>query len=181
MYTSTNSRGFSNTTLIMLVALLLIAGGIFYLSSNSGPSAGQSNTVAEPLNTEPDPVTGYRGTILAGSESPLIEFNQGDYEEALQSDKLVVLYFYANWCPTCRAEFPLMQSAFNGLEGGNVIGFRVSFNDNETTATEKELAREFGVAYQHTKIFLRNGERVLKSPESWSEARYSSEIANALN
>ena len=74
-----------------------------------------------------------------------------------------------------------MQSAFNSIKDEGVIGFRVNYNDNDTDSFEKELARKFGVPYQHTKIFLKNGERVLKSPETWSKSRYIEEINNFLN
>lgn len=114
--------------------------------------------------------------VLAGSTSPLLEYNKADFDAAFASDKLVVLYFYANWCPICRLEFPKMQKAFDELSGGDVVGFRVNFNDSETTPDEKALARVHGVAYQHTKVFLKDGERVFKSPESWDRDRYLLEI-----
>lgn len=123
----------------------------------------------------------FSGVVLAGNVAPLLDFNKADYDTALASDKLVALYFYANWCPICRAEFPKMQNAFDQLQDDNVVGFRVSYNDNETDDSEKDLAREFGVSYQHTKVFLKNGERVLKSPETWEENRYLNEIAKYTN
>lgn len=125
-------------------------------------------------------VNNFEGEVLAGTKSFLLDFNSADYKKALQSDKLIALYFYANWCPTCKVEFPKMQEAFNDLDTDNVIGFRVNFNDNQTDSFEKGLAREFGVAYQHTKVFVRNGERILKSPESWEKDRYLSEIERRL-
>ena len=123
----------------------------------------------------------YYGEVLAqnGDGVYLLDFNKQDYENAIANEKLVVLYFYANWCPTCKLEFPKMQSAFNKLDVKNVVGFRVNYNDNQTDSDEKQLARDFGVAYQHTKVFVKDGERVLKSPESWDEARYISEITKA--
>ena len=122
----------------------------------------------------------YTGTVLAGKSAPLLDFTKADYDAALKSDKLIVLYFYANWCPICKAEFPIMQNAFNELSTNKAIGFRVNYNDDQTDNDEKNLAREFGVAYQHTKVFVKNGQRILKSPEGWDDKRYDTEINKAL-
>lgn len=122
----------------------------------------------------------YSGTVLAGSNSPLLDFNKSDYDSALDKSKLVVLYFYANWCPICKEEFPKAEKAFDELASSEVVGFRVNFNDNDTDSTEKQLAKEFGIAYQHTKVFVKNGVRVLKSPESWEKDRYAAEISSYL-
>jgi thiol-disulfide isomerase/thioredoxin len=130
--------------------------------------------------SEASMMTGSSGVVLAGDSSPLLDFTKADYDKAKVSDKLVVLYFYASWCPLCRAEFPKMQSAFDALSGEQVVGFRVNYNDGDTDMYEKNLARDFGIAYQHTKVFVRGGKQVLKSPETWDEARYASEIAKAL-
>lgn len=122
----------------------------------------------------------YSGAVLAGKSAPLLDFAKADYDAAIKTDKLVVFYFYANWCPICKAEFPIMQKIFNGLSTDKVIGFRVNYNDDQTDNDEKGLAREFGVAYQHTKVFVKNGQRILKSPEGWDEKRYDTEISKVL-
>lgn len=155
--------------IITIIALAVIAGGILY-----GTSRQESDT--EEMIKEDK-----QGAILAGTSAPLLDFTKAEYDAAIASDKLVVLYFYANWCPICKAEFPLMQEAFNGLQTDKVIGFRVNYNDNETDNDEKNLAREFGVAYQHTKVFVKDGERILKSPEGWDRERYNTEINNAIS
>ncbi|MDA1334415.1 MAG: thioredoxin family protein [bacterium] len=126
-------------------------------------------------------MTSYSGMRFAGSEkAPLLDFNQEDYNKAISSGNLVVLYFYANWCPICRAEFPKMEQAFDELGKDGVVGFRVNYNDNETNGFEETLAREFGVAYQHTKVFLRDGKVLQKAPDGWDKDRYISEINKAL-
>ena len=69
-----------------------------------------------------------------------------------------------------------MYPAFNEFTDKGVVGFRVNYNDDETDADEKNLAREFGVAYQHTKVLVKDGQRVLKSQETWTKARYLDEL-----
>ncbi|PIQ91427.1 MAG: hypothetical protein COV70_03830 [Parcubacteria group bacterium CG11_big_fil_rev_8_21_14_0_20_39_22] len=194
-------KGAATGVIIAIVAVLIMVVGIFYYnliprgddnlmmkdddSMTEGEKMieenGAMNDDSTMIEGEDSMMTGsYMGQVLAGSSAPLLDFKEEDYEKAILSDKLVVLYFYANWCPICRAEFPKMQAAFNELQSSEVIGFRVNYNDNQTDDYEENLAREFGVAYQHTKVFIKNGERVLKSPESWEQSRYISEINNNL-
>jgi thiol-disulfide isomerase/thioredoxin len=122
----------------------------------------------------------FSGTVLAGTSAPLLDFKKADYDKAVASGKLILLYFYADWCPLCKAEFPKMQTAFSELTTDNVIGFRVNYKDSATDADETTLAKQFGVAYQHTKVFVRNGALVSKHPDSWDEARYDKEINERL-
>jgi len=133
-----------------------------------------------PSGSAPSTPLVFTGTRISGTSAPLLEFTRADYDKAVASGKLVVLYFYANWCPICKAEFPTVQSVFAELATDKVVGFRVNFNDNETTDDEEGLAREHGVPYQHTKVFVKDGSRILKAPDTWDKARYLSEINNAL-
>ena len=117
------------------------------------------------------------GTVLAGSASPYIAFNKADYEKAMAEGKTIVLYFYASWCPTCKAEQPAAHAAFDTLDDSDIVAFRVNYKDSDTDADEEALAKEHGITYQHTKVIVKNGERVLKSLESWDKQRYLDEMA----
>ena len=160
---------------------MAISGGGFLLTRSASTPSPTSEKIQTPQipktdTTEPNNSAEVQNKILAGKSSPLFDFTKAEYDKALRSNKLVVLYFYANWCPICKEEIPKFYEAFNELETDQVIGFRVNFNDSDTDEDETNLAREFGVAYQHTKVFLKAGERFLKSPETWEKERYLDEI-----
>ena len=122
----------------------------------------------------------YQGEILAGSVTPYIAFNKADYDKAVSENKVVLLYFYAEWCPSCKTEQLQSYAAFNELDREDVVGFRVNYRDSDVDSFEEELAKEHGVTYQHTKVILQNGERVLKVPNSWKKEKYLEEI-NKVN
>ena len=119
----------------------------------------------------------YMGTVISGTTSQYLEFNKDDYEKAKADGKTVVLNFYANWCPDCKAEEPRAEAAFSQLDDPNVVGFRVNYKDSDTDEDEEALAAEFGITYQHTKVIIQDNEKVLKNLETWDTARYLSEIA----
>ncbi len=114
--------------------------------------------------------------VLAGTVSEYRIFNKEAYEKALAENKVIVLYFYANWCPLCKKEQPETKAAFDELNNPNVIGFRVNFKDSDTDEDEEAMARQFGIAYQHTKVIIKDGKQVLKAPDSWDKQRYLDEI-----
>ena len=186
--------GIIGTLILTIFGVAVVIGIVVYI--NRGSRNDHSEVVEESISSAVSATTNetgvipavtqgteseYSGEVLAGQEAKLLDFTKADYNKALASDKLIVLYFFANWCPICRAEFPLMQNAFDDLTTDAVIGFRVNYNDSATDANEKALASEFGVAYQHTKVFLKNGVRILKAPDSWSKDRYLSEIQKILS
>ncbi|MBI2657955.1 thioredoxin family protein [Candidatus Woesearchaeota archaeon] len=119
----------------------------------------------------------YAGKVLAGTGSTkYLDFSKADYDKALQEKKKILLYFYANWCPICKKEQADTFAAFNELNDPGLVGFRVNYRDGDDDESEKALAKEFGVGYQHTKVILKDGQRILKAPDSWDKARYLEEL-----
>lgn len=188
-----SERGVGAAALLVVASVIVVIGVVVYAQLRTNDSLPQVPSypsitpvvvqkpvvtpVSVPASSSQAPVV-YTGQVLAGGQATLLDFTKADYDKALASENLIVLYFYANWCPICQAEFPVMQSAFHELSSGNVIGFRVNFNDNQTDEFEKALAREHGVAYQHTKVLVKNGQRVLKSPETWTKDEYLSHMTS---
>lgn len=138
------------------------------MDKEKGDELGQNEIIAEKSS--------YKGKVLAGTTSKYLDFNKADYDNALKENKKILLYFYANWCPICKAEQPNTFAAFDELNDSDLIGFRVNYRDSETDADEEALAKEFGVSYQHTKVILKDGQKVLKAPDSWNKQRYLDEL-----
>lgn len=170
-----------NIIIVGVIGTIVVLGGGFVLFQNQ--TSRQTQSQYEPVVTEkkeaeaPTKIEGYSSQVLAGKTSLLLDFTKADYEKALQSEKIVLFYFYANWCPICRVEVPNeLYPAFNILTTDKVIGFRVNYNDSDTDEDEKALAKQFGITYQHSKVILKDGKEVVKSLDQWDKAQYLKEI-----
>ena len=82
----------------------------------------------------------------AGAMAPewKVMFTDIEAAKALAEKGPTVLFFSANWCPTCQAAFKDLEA--NGSKMGNV---RIVVVDYDTSA---QLKRTYGVTYQHTWI-----------------------------
>jgi thiol:disulfide interchange protein len=152
---------------IISVAILLIGGGYFFLgnrgeeksaienvainrSDESASPGDQQATDQKTSNQRSDYPTNYR------------DYSVSELEKAKNDRKVVMLYFTANWCPTCRAQEPVNVEAFNELEDDeDIVIFKIHILDSDTTDETEKLAEEYGVRLQHTFIVLDpNGEVV---------------------
>lgn len=87
-------------------------------------------------------------------------FSQSAFDQASGSKR--VLFFFANWCPTCKPIDAELSASAAKIPAGVEI-FRVNYNDTETDATDKELAAKYGITYQHTFVQVdANGDEVAK-------------------
>lgn len=75
--------------------------------------------------------------------------------EVMQSDKPVLLDFWAPWCGPCRAVLPLVEEIAAERQDWKVG--KVNVNE------QKELARKFRVMSIPTLLVIRNGEVVDRS------------------
>ena len=173
--------------IIIIVVIVGVVGAFVLLGNNSAQKIDFPEVPVINTNTvnsgQPDTVGGsdetIDGEILAGTASRYYAFSASAFEQAMASDKIVFLEFYANWCPVCRAEQPEIVEGFNQLERNDVVGLRANYNDDETDAAEKALAQQLGVTYQHTKIIFRNGKEVHRDGVPWNIQDFLDAIESA--
>lgn len=166
-----------NIAITLFVIAVMIAGVI--LLAKPKPVINPPQTTQPQSTSSAQTAPGYQGKLLAGKSAPFLEFKKADYEKALLENKIILLDFYANWCPICRGEEPVLHQGFNLLTTDKIIGFRVNFNDSDTDEDEKALAKQFKITYQHTKIILKDGKEFSRSLDAWDKATFDKEINKA--
>lgn len=129
--------------LVVGLILVLVIGGVAaydYLNRDSvtTPSISQVPARDESMNGSQ--------AVSADSER-YVAYTPEAFEAA--ADTRRVLFFYANWCPTCRpVDRDLSENTAQLPEDVTVI--RVNYDDNETDQAEQALAGQYQVTYQHT-------------------------------
>lgn len=99
------------------------------------------------------------------------EFTDTNFQEsALDSDKLVVVDFWAEWCGPCRLVTPIIDELSKDYEGKAVIG-KVNVDHNA------QVASKYNVRSIPTILFLKGGEVVDKQVGATTKAALEQKIA----
>jgi len=93
-------------------------------------------------------------TLGSSAEIP---FNQAQFEALRAAGKPVAVDFYADWCPTCRAQAPLLKDLTQRPALKPLTLFVANFD------TEKALRESLGVTEQSTIVVFKDGKEVARS------------------
>ena len=139
------------TLTVLAVISIIGVAGYSLLNSNpvmtGDPVAVQDDSPSEELPNNDPTIEIEEGSLENTKEtSRYIEYSPGVIEKAAGSRR--VLFFYANWCPTCRpANAGFIQNESDIPEDVTVI--RINYNDTDTSEEEKDLADTYDITYQH--------------------------------
>ena len=85
----------------------------------------------------------------------VLRVNKNNFDSVKNSDKTVLLDFYADWCGPCRMVSPLVDEI--AKENPQFLIGKINVD------SEPELAQEFGVASIPTLVVMKNGEIISQS------------------
>src|ERR1700719_2592111 len=87
-------------------------------------------------------------TMSSAAETP---FNRAQFDAARAAGKPVAVVFHADWCPTCRAQAPVLKQLMQSPEFKGVTLFVANFD------TEKAFKQSLAVTQQSTIVVFKNG------------------------
>lgn len=96
-------------------------------------------------------------------------YSDAAFTAAKASGKPFVIEFHADWCPTCRAQAPVLRS----LSAGKFTILTVSYDD------QKNVVKKFGVRRQSTLIVFKNGQEVGRAVGITGESAIGKLLAKA--
>ena len=85
------------------------------------------------------------------------EFTMDAFKAAQKDGKSVLVDVWASWCPTCKAQGPILKSVLAKPQNKDVVLMRVNFD------TQLDVLKSFKVQSQSTLIMFKGSQEVARS------------------
>lgn len=112
--------------------------------------------------------------VTGGEGGQWYTFDHRLFAEDLSERRTVFVAVHADWCPTCRAQEPVMTRLMRDLAFKDTIGYVVNFD------REHRFLSTYQVRAQSTLIVFRDGREVARSVGETDEQRIRGLFAHAL-
>ena len=100
------------------------------------------------------PFMAARAPVAALEKTP---FSTKAFEDAQAAGKAILVEVTAPWCPTCKAQAPILARLSGTPKFKDMVRFNIDFD------TQKDLPRKFNVRVQSTMIAFKGKQEVGRS------------------
>ncbi len=101
-------------------------------------------------------------------------YNQQAFASAQAAGKPILLHITAPWCPTCKAQKPILSKLEGEAKFNNLVTYNIDFD------TSKDLLRKLHVAQQSTLIVYKGKQEVGRSTGDTNPASIEALLGKAL-
>ncbi|RJR14713.1 thioredoxin [Candidatus Microgenomates bacterium] len=145
-----------NQSLLIIVAVVIVLGaGAFFLSqSQKTPDAmidktGDQIMENDSLMQDDEMMKEDEGSMMQDDGAEMHDRYVAYTPQAFAaaSNEKRVLYFHADWCPTCRPFNAELSTRTSEIPSGVVV-FKTNYD------TETALKQKYGITYQHTFVIV---------------------------
>lgn len=117
------------------------------------------------------------GAVSLGSLASAADkasFDQTAFQQAQAAGKPILIEVTAPWCPTCKAQAPILSQLRGEPRFKNLVSFNIDFD------SQKDLLRRFGVRMQSTLIVFKGNKETGRSTGDTNPASIGALLAKAL-
>lgn len=114
------------------------------------------------------------GTATGATAVERRAFDQAGFQAAQQRGARILVDISATWCPTCKAQAPIIDSLAEQPSNSDLIIFSVDFD------SQKPTVREFGARSQSTLIAFRGKTETARSVGDTDPASISALVQSTL-
>lgn len=101
-------------------------------------------------------------------------YDEAEFMMAQKKGKTIVVDVYADWCPTCRAQAPILEELRQERQSGDVLFVKVNFDD------EKAFLRAHRIPRQSTVLVFNGMDEVARSIAQTNRTQLRSAVLGAL-
>jgi thioredoxin len=112
------------------------------------------------------------GSIASAADKK--PFDQAAFEAAQASGKPVLVHVSAPWCPTCKAQAPILLRLGSEPRFKELVSFNIDFD------SQKDLLRKFNVQKQSTLIVFKGRQETGRSTGDANAASIEALLAKAI-
>ena len=104
-----------------------------------------------------------------------VPFNQAQFDAARASGRPIAVVFHADWCPTCRAQAPLLKDLSEKPEFSRLTLYIANYDQ------EKDLKKSLGVSQQSTLVVFKQGHEVARSTGDTNQTSLATLLRQAIS
>lgn len=112
--------------------------------------------------------------LAAPSMAAEAPFTQAAFDAAMKAGKPVLVEVHADWCPTCRAQAPILGELTADPKFKDMTVLRVDFD------SQKDVCKAFGAQQQSTLIVFKGGKEAGRSLGDTNAASLAALLDKAL-